>query len=60
MIFHFGLGNHIRNEFGLWRDNKELLKSLNREVSDPYLVEILMMHPDDASMEIIKAAWRAL
>lgn len=40
---HFGLGAGIRNEFGLWKDNKELLKACGKE------------HPDDASSVIIKA-----
>lgn len=45
---HFGLGAGIRNEFGLWKDNKELLKLCGKE------------NPDDASTVIIKALWQRL
>lgn len=46
--FHFPWGQGIRNEFGLWRGNRELLESCGAE------------RPDDASMVIIKAVWRRL
>jgi len=48
--YHFGWGTGIRNEFGLWRGNEELLVSCGS--AD--------MQPDDASMVIIKAGWKRL
>ena len=46
--FHHGWGTNIRNGFGLWGGNKELLKDAGKE------------HPDDASMVIIEAVWKEL
>lgn len=43
--FHFGLGAGIRNDFGLWGQNKELLESCKTH------------HADDASSEIIHCLW---
>ena len=60
IMFHHGLGTAIRNMFGLWRGNQDLLKSCNPQVTDPYLAQILRMHPDDASMMVIRAAWDKL
>ena len=48
--FHYSLGIWIRNQFGLWRGNKELLKDCGSE----------KMHPDDASMVIIARVWGKL
>jgi hypothetical protein len=45
---HFGLGQWIRNEFGLWAGNKELIKDCG------------VKHEDDASGVIIKDLWREL
>lgn len=39
--YHFGFGTYIRNRFGLWRGNDELLKSTGCK------------HPDDASSVIL-------
>jgi len=47
---HHGFGTFIRNAFGLWRANKELLQSCGG--AD--------MHPDSASMVIIEALWTDL
>ena len=47
---HFSLGIWIRNNFGLWQGNKELLRSCGSED----------MHEDDASAIIIKAVWKRL
>jgi hypothetical protein len=47
---HATLGTTLRNDFGLWSGNKTLLKSCGSET----------MHPDDASMVIIKAARQEL
>ncbi len=52
IMFHFGLGTHIRNEFGLWQGNTELLKSCEKE---SYFVD-----PDDASSIIIEALRKKL
>ena len=46
--FHFPWGMGIRNEFGLWRGNTQLLESCGGE------------HPDDASSVIIRAVWERL
>ena len=49
--FHHGWGTGIRNYYGLWRGNKELLRSAcGREPC----------HPDDASMVIIERVWEAV
>ena len=45
--FHNSWGRSIRNGYNLWHD-KALVKELGTE------------HPDDASMVIIKAVWKAL
>ena len=45
--FHNSWGMGIRNGYNLWHD-KALVKELGAE------------HPDDASMIIIKAVWKAL
>ena len=48
--FHFGFGLGIRNRFGLWGGNYDLLESCGSRD----------MHPDDASGVIIHAVWREL
>ena len=45
--FHFGWGTSIRNCYNLWQ-NQALLRATGAE------------NPDDASMVIIKAIWKAL
>jgi len=50
--FHLNLGNYIRNGFGLWGNNEELLKACCHYNS--------LRNADDASMVIIRALWRAL
>jgi len=49
---HFSLGNHIRNGFGLWENNEELLKACCPDGSP--------RNADDASMVVIEALWRKL
>jgi len=49
-MFHFGWGRGIRNSFGLWGGNKELMRSLGDE----------KMHPDLASAILIRAVWKEL
>ena len=46
--FHHGWGTSIRNEFGLWRDNTNLMTDCHAD------------HPDAASMVIIEAVWQRL
>lgn len=48
--FHHGWGTGIRNDYGLWRGNRQLLESACGKPC----------HPDDASMVIIEAVWSAL
>jgi hypothetical protein len=60
---HFGLGQVIRNEYGLWHDNNlPLLLDCHRikgkDVAN--LPGLRIIHPDDASMVIIQALWRRL
>ena len=47
-LFHSGWALNMRNEFGLWQSNKELLKSCGA------------IHPDEASMAIVEAVWDRL
>ena len=46
---HLSLGNYIRNEFGLWWNNEELLKACCPDSS--------LRNADDVSMVNIKALW---
>jgi hypothetical protein len=46
--FHMGWGMGIRHEFGLWRDNTQLLDACGTD------------EPDSASMSIIETVWRRL
>ena len=56
---HFGLGQFIRNGYGLWNDNLHLLLDCQRIKWKDFanMPDIRMIHPDDASMVIIKALW---
>ncbi len=63
IVFHHDFGTAIRNDFGLWSGNEELLKSCGSRMFpesayDEYLA--MMVDPDSASMEIIEAIWRKL
>ena len=63
IVFHHGCKTAIRNDFGLWSGNEELLKSCGSRIFpesayDEYLA--MMVDPDSASMEIIKATWTRL
>lgn len=51
ILYHHGWGTGIRNSFGLWRGNSELLKSACGSED---------CHPDSASMEIIYGVWNIL
>lgn len=48
--FHHGWGTGIRNHYGLWRGNNALIEDACGKPC----------HPDDASMVIIEAVWKAL
>ena len=45
--FHHGWGMGLRNRYGLWRGNEELIISCLGELG----------HPDSASTEIMKRVW---
>lgn len=45
---HFGIGQRVRNHFGLWGDNAALLKASGEA------------NADDASGVIIQAFWQAI
>jgi hypothetical protein len=47
--YHDSLGRWVRNNFGLYQGNNDLLQFLG-----------LKRHPDDVSMGIIKALWNRL
>lgn len=53
IMFHFSLGLYIRNNFGLWQGNRELLQSINKS-------DFPLVHPDDASSIIIEKLWKRL
>ena len=46
--FHFSLALNIRNQFGLWQGNNDLIQSC------------LAFDPDHASMVIVRAVWGEL
>ena len=48
IAFHHGWGTGIRNEFGLWLGNTNLLADCQAQ------------HPDDAAMVIIEVVWEKL
>ena len=60
ITLHFGLGMYIRNGFGLWQRNDDLLESCCSEIDDPWLRRIVMHEPDKASEVIVKALWERL
>ncbi len=58
-LLHFGLGQGIRNDFGLWHGNTALLKSCAEFAEEGGLPEVGwgMMDADSASNLIIRRAW---
>lgn len=50
--YHFSLGALIRNEFGMWKGNDELLKSCMKKRQ--------FAHPDEVSSIIIEAVRKKL
>jgi hypothetical protein len=61
---YFGLGTRIRNEFGLWREEgRALLLDCQRvKLGDMANIPdgLLIIHPDEAAMLIIRALWARL
>ncbi len=56
IMLHMGLGTYIRNNFGLWGGNRELLESCaSVETNHPSTID-----PDDASMVVIRSLWEKL
>ena len=51
ITYHHGWGTGIRNSFGLWRGNEELIRSACGGE---------LCHPDSASMAIIEKVWEAI
>jgi hypothetical protein len=51
---HFNLGEYIRNEFGLWSGNQDLMASLS------FMVKRGNVHQDEASSIIIRELWKRL
>jgi len=49
--YHHGLGALIRNSFGLWSVDSELMK---------HMTSLGFSHPDDVSASIIKECWLQL
>lgn len=58
ILFHFGWGTGIRNEFGLWGGNEALMASCAE--AKGYGADPEFLHPDDASGVIIEAVWQRL
>jgi hypothetical protein len=48
IMCHFGWAVNMRNEFGMWEGNEDLIRSCQAH------------NPDDASMPIVKAVWEML
>ena len=51
---HISLGEYIRNEFGLWADNKDLIASCRT------IAQTEKIHEDTASTIIIEELWKSL
>ena len=52
--YHHGFGTWIRNTYGLWKKDSELLKSIE------LLKKVKHIHPDEASQFIIELVWKKL
>jgi hypothetical protein len=52
--FHTTLEEYIRNEFGLWTDNKDLMASCC------FIAKRDKIHEDEASSIIIRELWKKL
>ena len=53
-LLHINLGEYIRNEFGLWSGNKDLMVSCCK------IVNMDKIHEDTASTIIIRELWENL
>jgi hypothetical protein len=58
--FHFGLGWVIRNEFGFYQGNDDLLKACARSRHNAFERLLFMNDPDEASGFIIEEVWKRL
>jgi hypothetical protein len=58
--FHFGLGWFIRNEFGLYKGNSDLLKACARSRYNAFERLFFQNDPDEASGFIIDVVWNRL
>jgi len=62
--FHMGWGTEIRNSFGLWQGNEELMRSCVAH-GRPELAPLArdpnyqVGHPDDVSMMLIEGVWES-
>jgi hypothetical protein len=57
---HFSLGMRIRNTFGLWQGNDDLLHSCCAHVNDPWLRESVLHDPERPSGRMVEALWERL
>lgn len=60
---HFSLGEYIRNTFGLWGANQELLEDCAKERAKQQCGSDSpspAIHPDDASVFLLENLWRRL
>jgi hypothetical protein len=48
IMIHFGWAVNMRNEFGMWQGNEDLIESCG------------VANPDDASMVIVREVWKRL
>lgn len=54
--YHFGLGQRIRNDFGMFQGNVDLLA----DCAAHQVPRALWIDPDDASLVILSAVWARL
>jgi len=54
MLLHYTFGAFIRNQFGLWSDNVELLHDCQKVSGKTF------MQPEESSSVIIKELWKRL
>lgn len=54
--YHHSLGKYIRNKFGLWDDNQDLMKSIENE----YFIIIDKVYATDVSCYIVRKLWSIL
>lgn len=57
---HFGLGARLRETFRLWGGNRARLADCLRQWNGDRDERATAIHPDDASLVILRALWRRL